>query len=69
MTIDSTAALARVAAAEGDAAEAGERCRAVLEHWQASDDHHYALAHAALGRPRTSPPRATATARTRAPRR
>jgi DNA-binding NarL/FixJ family response regulator len=44
MTVDTTAALARVAAAEGDAAEAGERCRAVLERWQASDDRHYALA-------------------------
>jgi DNA-binding NarL/FixJ family response regulator len=44
MTIDTTAALARVAAAEGDDAEARERCRSVLEHWQASDDHHYALA-------------------------
>ena len=44
MTIDTTAALARVAAAEGDGAEARERCGAVLEHWQASDDHHYALA-------------------------
>jgi DNA-binding CsgD family transcriptional regulator len=44
MTIDTTAALARVAAAEGDAAEAQERCRSLLEHWQASEDHHYALA-------------------------
>jgi DNA-binding NarL/FixJ family response regulator len=44
MTVDTTAALARVAAAEGDAVEAAEHCRAVLERWQGSDDHHYALA-------------------------
>jgi len=44
MTIDTTSALARIAAAEGDAAEARERCASVLEHWRASEDHHYALA-------------------------
>jgi DNA-binding CsgD family transcriptional regulator len=44
MTVDSTASLARVAAAAGDDHEAAERCRAVLGHWAASDDHHYALA-------------------------
>jgi DNA-binding NarL/FixJ family response regulator len=44
MTVDTTAALARVAAAEGDAAEAAEHCRAVRERWEGSDDHHYALA-------------------------
>jgi DNA-binding NarL/FixJ family response regulator len=44
MTVDTSAALARVAAAEGDAAEAAEHCRAVLERWQGSDDRHYALA-------------------------
>ena len=44
MTVDTTGALARVAAAEGDTAEARVRCASVLEHWQASEDHHYALA-------------------------
>ncbi|HZB77655.1 MAG TPA: AAA family ATPase [Solirubrobacteraceae bacterium] len=44
MTVDSTAALARVAAAEGDGAEAAARCHAVLARWEQSDDHHYALA-------------------------
>jgi DNA-binding CsgD family transcriptional regulator/tetratricopeptide (TPR) repeat protein len=43
MTVDTTSALARVAAAEGDDAEAGERCRAVLARWEDSDDHHYAV--------------------------
>ena len=44
MTVDTTAALARVAAAEGDDAEAAERCHSVLELWRDSDDRHYALA-------------------------
>ena len=44
MTVDSTAALARVAAADGDRAEAAKRCHAVLARWQHSDDRHYALA-------------------------
>ena len=43
MTVDATAALARVAAAQGEDDEAGERCRAILGHWEASDDHHYAV--------------------------
>jgi DNA-binding NarL/FixJ family response regulator len=43
ITVDTTSALARVAAAEGDADEAGERCRAVVARWQDSDDHHYAV--------------------------
>ena len=43
MTVDTTAALARVAAAQGDGDEAGERCRAILRHWEDSDDHHYAV--------------------------
>ena len=43
MTVDTTAALARVAAAEGDRDEAGERCRAILAHWERSDDRHYAV--------------------------
>ena len=43
MTVDTTSALARVAAAEGDAVEAGEHCRAVLARWEDSDDHHYAV--------------------------
>ena len=43
MTIDSTAALARVAAAEGELAEAAEHCRSLLLRWADSDDHHYAI--------------------------
>jgi DNA-binding CsgD family transcriptional regulator/tetratricopeptide (TPR) repeat protein len=44
MTVDSTAALARVAAAEGDSEEAARRCRSLLSRWSDSDDHHYAIA-------------------------
>jgi ATP/maltotriose-dependent transcriptional regulator MalT len=44
MTVDSTAALARVAAAEGDVEEAGRHCRSLLARWAESDDHHYAIA-------------------------
>jgi DNA-binding NarL/FixJ family response regulator len=43
MTVDSTAALAFVAAAEGARDEAAEHCRAILGRWRESDDHHYAL--------------------------
>jgi DNA-binding CsgD family transcriptional regulator len=43
MTVDTTAALARVAAATGDVAEAAERCRAILALRERSDDLHYAL--------------------------
>ena len=44
MAVDSTAALARIAAAEGAHDEAAEHCRAILARWEDSDDHHYALA-------------------------
>jgi DNA-binding CsgD family transcriptional regulator len=44
MTVDSTAALARLAAAEGDADLAKEHCRSLLARWQDSDDNHYAIA-------------------------
>ena len=44
MTIDSTAALARVAAAEGELEEAAEHCRSLVMRWAESDDHHYAIA-------------------------
>ena len=44
MTIDSTAALARVAAAEGADDEAREHCRSLLDLWEQSDDRHYAIA-------------------------
>ncbi len=44
MSVDSTAALARVAAAEGAYEEAAGHCRWILERWEDSDDHHYALA-------------------------
>ncbi len=43
MTVQTTAALARVAAAAGETAEAAERCRAILALREASDDVHYAL--------------------------
>jgi predicted ATPase/DNA-binding CsgD family transcriptional regulator len=43
MTIDATVSLGRVAAAAGDDEEAAERCRALLAHWDGSDDHHYAV--------------------------
>jgi predicted ATPase/DNA-binding NarL/FixJ family response regulator len=43
MTVDSTTALAFVAAAEGADAEAAEHCRSLLNRWSVSDDHHYAL--------------------------
>jgi DNA-binding CsgD family transcriptional regulator len=43
MAIDSTSALARVAAAEGNEDEADERCHALLAAWAESDDHHYAV--------------------------
>jgi DNA-binding CsgD family transcriptional regulator/tetratricopeptide (TPR) repeat protein len=43
MAIDSTAGLAYVAAAEGAADEAAERCRTLLERWDASEDHHYSI--------------------------
>jgi ATP/maltotriose-dependent transcriptional regulator MalT len=43
MTVDSTAALARLAAAEGAVDEAAEHCRSLLTRWADSDDHHYAI--------------------------
>jgi DNA-binding NarL/FixJ family response regulator len=43
MTYDTTAALARVAAAAGETAEAAERIRAILVLREGSDDLHYAL--------------------------
>jgi predicted ATPase/DNA-binding NarL/FixJ family response regulator len=42
MTVDSTTALAFVAAAEGAHDEAAEHCRAITARWAVSDDHHYA---------------------------
>ena len=41
--IDSTAGLAFVAAAEGAHDEAAAHCRALLERWEASEDHHYSI--------------------------
>lgn len=43
MTVDATAALARLAAAEGDVEQAAAHCRALLTRWSDSDDHHYAI--------------------------
>jgi ATP/maltotriose-dependent transcriptional regulator MalT len=43
MWIDSTAALAYVAATEGADDEAAAHCRALLERWEQSEDHHYSI--------------------------
>jgi DNA-binding CsgD family transcriptional regulator len=43
MYVDTTAGLARVAAAEGAPEEAGEHCRALLARWEESEDHHYVV--------------------------
>jgi DNA-binding CsgD family transcriptional regulator/tetratricopeptide (TPR) repeat protein len=43
MSVDTTAGLARVAAAEGADDEAAERCRSLLARWEKSEDHHYAV--------------------------
>jgi DNA-binding CsgD family transcriptional regulator len=43
MTVDATAALARVDAAEGAFVAAADRCRSLLAHWRSSEDHHYAI--------------------------
>jgi ATP/maltotriose-dependent transcriptional regulator MalT len=47
--MDATAALARVAVADGALEEADERCRDVLARWEDSDDHHYAVGPLRLG--------------------
>jgi ATP/maltotriose-dependent transcriptional regulator MalT len=43
MQCDSAAALAWLAASEGDAVTAEEHCRLLLARWQDSQDHHYAV--------------------------
>ena len=43
MTVDTTANLARVAAAGGDEHEAAQRCRSLLARWEGSEDRHYAV--------------------------
>jgi DNA-binding CsgD family transcriptional regulator/tetratricopeptide (TPR) repeat protein len=43
MSVDTTAGLARIAAAEGADDEAAERCRSLLARWERSEDHHYAV--------------------------
>ena len=43
MQCDSAAALAWIAAQEGDAQRAEEYCRTVLARWERSQDHHYAV--------------------------
>jgi ATP/maltotriose-dependent transcriptional regulator MalT len=43
MQCDSAAALASLAAAEGDHERARQLCLLVLEHWSRSEDHHYAV--------------------------
>ena len=42
-TVDATAALARVDAAEGHVEAAAEGCRSLLARWRSSEDHHYAI--------------------------
>ena len=42
-TVDATAALARLAAAEGEHEAAAEACRSLLDRWKTSEDHHYAI--------------------------
>ena len=43
MQVDSIAALAWLAALDGDADEARSHCRFLLERWERSEDHHYAV--------------------------
>ena len=43
MAVDSTTALAQLAASEGAAEEAARRCAEVLARWERSEDHHYAV--------------------------
>ena len=43
MWVDSTAGMAYVAAADGAENEAADHCRALLERWQASEDHHFCI--------------------------
>jgi len=43
MSVDATTGLAWVAAAEGAGDEAAERLRALLDRWERSEDHHYAV--------------------------
>ncbi len=43
MSVDTTAGLARVAAAENADDEAAVRCRWLLTRWEHSEDHHYAV--------------------------
>jgi DNA-binding CsgD family transcriptional regulator len=42
-TVDATAALARVDAAESKVDAAADRCRSLLARWRSSEDHHYAI--------------------------
>ncbi len=43
MFMDATTGLAHVSAAEGATDEAAEHCRTLLDRWQESEDHHYAV--------------------------
>ena len=43
MSVDATAGLAWVAAAEGEREEAAGHCRSLLSRWEESEDHHYAV--------------------------
>jgi DNA-binding NarL/FixJ family response regulator len=43
MAVDSTTALAQLAASEGADEEAARRCAEILARWERSEDHHYAV--------------------------
>jgi DNA-binding NarL/FixJ family response regulator len=43
MAVDSTTALAQLAASEGAGDEAARRCGEILARWEDSEDHHYAV--------------------------
>jgi DNA-binding NarL/FixJ family response regulator len=43
MWVDATAGMAYVAAAEGAEDEAASHCRALLERWESSEDHHFCI--------------------------
>ena len=43
MWVDATAGMAYVAAADGAEDEAAEHCRALLERWEESEDHHFCI--------------------------
>ena len=65
MSVDTTTALARVAAAKTPTTRLAERSRSLLARWEASEDRHYAIAGLRWA-PASSPRGGDAAARTRA---